>query len=434
MIIHKRRNLKRCISLFLYIIISSFTFKSFAGLSISSVSGASAIEQVLDVDSDETGIISVYGGMAGPDCADPQSDETCNNCSETNFIACNEKRIHGDLLLKVSIATDSEAISGTIIVSKKNDNNLILDTQIDIGPNQTAAIDIPWSSICSGLGHPANCKADFNETIQIGISSDDDQEIDPDTNDARDISIFVQHQIGLNVNPCPCEAPLSCPSPGSNTTGPTNATEGLCNFKVIPGDSKVELIQVRSPVGFPDFSNQLEFQSVRFYCAPVGNFASISPKDLCADLEIISNEDATYDLGSNRIENLENGKTYRFRTASVDQAGNIGYYSSSSTDTHCEDQSNNCHIATPDEVLGVLADSSNCFIASATYGSPWASKVIDFRRFRSHFLLNFPLGKKIISIYNKLGPYPARWIKGKPVLKKLLEFYSTLFGFLLKAF
>ncbi len=389
-----------------------------AGLSITSISGASAIEQVLDIDSEETGNISVYGGMVGPDCTDPQDDETCNNCSETNFIACNEKRIHGGLNLKIGISTDSETTEGTIIIGEKNDKGLILDTDITIGPNETAVIDVPWSDICSGLGHPSNCKADFDDTIQIGISTDSDQEIDEGTSDVRDISIFVQHQIGLNVNPCPCDSPLSCPTPATGS-GPTGATEGLCNFKVIPGDSKVELIQVRSPEGFPTFSQQIEFEYVRFYCAPVGNFASITPKDLCAELEIIANEDSTYDLGSNRIEDLENGKTYRFRTATVDQAGNIGYYSSATTDTHCEDQSTTCHIATPDEVLGVLSKDNNCFIATATYGSPLANKVVDFRKFRSKFLHPYFLGKKFIYFYNKYGPYPAKFIKNRPTLKKI---------------
>lgn len=67
-------------------------------------------------------------------------------------------------------------------------------------------------------------------------------------------------------------------------------------------------------------------------------------------------------------------------------------------------------------------DSSDCFVVTATYGTPYSPEVIKYRYFRDEYLTKNILGKKLISYYYRIGPIAANYIKKHPNLKKIMAF------------
>lgn len=64
---------------------------------------------------------------------------------------------------------------------------------------------------------------------------------------------------------------------------------------------------------------------------------------------------------------------------------------------------------------------SNCFIATASYGTPMAKEVIMLSQFRDEYLLNNALGKLFITTYYKTSPKIASFISKHPHLKSLVR-------------
>ena len=63
--------------------------------------------------------------------------------------------------------------------------------------------------------------------------------------------------------------------------------------------------------------------------------------------------------------------------------------------------------------------TSACFIATATMGDYDHPTVLHLRNFRDNYLMQRNWGIHFIKIYYKLGPYPARFIAQKEILKKI---------------
>jgi hypothetical protein len=60
-----------------------------------------------------------------------------------------------------------------------------------------------------------------------------------------------------------------------------------------------------------------------------------------------------------------------------------------------------------------------CFVATAAHGSAEAPQVLTLRRYRDEVLLTHLPGRLFISAYYRLGPYGARFLRGKPQLKRV---------------
>jgi tetratricopeptide (TPR) repeat protein len=68
------------------------------------------------------------------------------------------------------------------------------------------------------------------------------------------------------------------------------------------------------------------------------------------------------------------------------------------------------------------SSSSDCFVVTATYGTPYSPEVIKYRYFRDEYLTKNILGKKFINHYYRFGPIVASYIKKHPNLKKIMAF------------
>ncbi|AHJ29739.1 hypothetical protein PN465_08240 [Nodularia spumigena CS-584] len=64
--------------------------------------------------------------------------------------------------------------------------------------------------------------------------------------------------------------------------------------------------------------------------------------------------------------------------------------------------------------------SDDCFVVTATYGTPHAAEVIKYRHFRDKYLRKHNLGRKFIHHYYHIGPLAASQIKKHPNLKKIM--------------
>lgn len=91
-------------------------------------------------------------------------------------------------------------------------------------------------------------------------------------------------------------------------------------------------------------------------------------------------------------------------------------------------------IPTFEEFKAPIESNKNCFIATAVYGSPYASEVDMLRSFRDKTLLSSDIGKYMVKIYYQVSPRIANVVEKSPLLKKsiLLFFLSPLIVYLKK--
>ncbi|NND58909.1 MAG: DUF11 domain-containing protein [Gammaproteobacteria bacterium] len=82
-----------------------------------------------------------------------------------------------------------------------------------------------------------------------------------------------------------------------------------------------------------------------------------------------------------------------------------------------------CAGLVPDDVG--IPISPSCFIATATYGSPWEPQVVRLREFRDRFLLTNLPGQVLVEVYYSVSPPLARFIADKPALRTLTRVSLT---------
>jgi len=66
--------------------------------------------------------------------------------------------------------------------------------------------------------------------------------------------------------------------------------------------------------------------------------------------------------------------------------------------------------------------TGDCFVVTATYGTPYAPEVVKYRYFRNEYLNNNFFGRKFIAYYYHFGPIVASYIKKHPNVKKIMAF------------
>ncbi len=389
--------------LFLFFTLQFAFSEAHAQVKITSISGASNF-----IASNGTSNPIIYGGIAGleADCGTTSSTSTCNNCSATVNKACNTRRIHTGLTLRINFT-----VTGDLTGSAR----LTYGTALATANSQTASapsftkgnsgyIEVPWSSLCVDLGSPS-CNTVVSVTVQISVGA-----VEPPaagSYSSATVKIFRPEDSTNGVDTIEC--------------GLSPEQDGICAFTAFPGDEKIYMSNLDDEGSYPTADN-VPFLFLRVFNssdAVLGfndiNYGTSNLSGRFVDLDI-DNDGA---VSPEKIEGLTNETGYYFKTAMVDAAYNIAYLTSNTeilkTCSALVAPATGCNFfATPSNVLGLLEKDFNCFITTAAYGSSMSAKVQDFRAFRNHFLIPYDWGRSVIFYYYNVGPKAARWMWQHP--------------------
>lgn len=343
-----------------------------------------------------TGTVSAYGGITPTACSNADNITPCNSCTTNALQACNPLQIYGTLRFTVA-ATHADA--GNLILLKGDTSNTVLST----APHNSSTVSVTWDTICSNMDGGTNCAAmPSSKQITLKVC------VDKDTNNSFTAG---EECADVRVHLVPVPA-------GYDVFGTTNS-EGVGTFTPYPGDEKIYMEQLDTSDGMPNFTYGGVFTKLNVYFSSQ-NMTLATPQGEFEPVPLSVVENGTF-LDDSKVDGLTNGTTYYFRVAPVDQAGNVvAFFPDVGVDGGACDngQKDTCNYdATPDEVLGLLSEDINCFIATAAYGTSMEPKLKTFREFRFKKLLPYQWGRSFVQSYYKYGPYAARFIAGKPVLR-----------------
>lgn len=386
-----------------------WSYSAHAQIQVDSATGASNfIKPTVATDNTSSNAI-VYGGIAGSatagSCASTSGTDTCNNCA-SDMNACNTRRIYPNLKLRISFTVTGDNITGTARMWYSNGGTI---TQLDFNGSagtltkgSTAYVEATWAEICDKLGAGSGCDTPVTDgVLYVGISTSDTATSGQYATVTT--KIFAPADATNGINDITCDL-----SPQQ---------DGICNFTAYPGDQKIYLEDLNDQGSYPS-ADTVPFKFLRVYFTDDStnafNAINYGSQDY-ADLDIDSDGAITPE----KIDGLENGVQYFFKTAMVDAAYNVAYMTSDTQIiadcTSVTAPSATCPMsATPSEVFGLLEKDFNCFISTAAYGSLMYPKVQDFRNFRNKFLIPYDLGRKFIFSYYNHGPKAARWMWEHP--------------------
>lgn len=382
--------------------------------------------------SGETGCVAVTGGLTVNDgyfgeCTTLSTTSTCNSCTglgtvaAPNFYACATKTVHDKLIARFTL-TPVDISGGTLKVQMGEGAQAValnLPTTPAVSNNTPFTVEIPWSELCRGGFGSGTCNSGatsdaFKADLFIGIS---DSTLTSST--AAKFTIKYSTVWGL------------LPSAGPITLGSCPSGSPFCDFKVLPGDSKVYVESIERGSTGPSDAAQLSWESIRFFhaisectpdqagtCNPDFGAINIGAGALYEDLTVADKTTLKTTLGSNRLESgLSNDVSYKFTIASVDEATIVSNFANAGF-------SANLHAATPGEVVGLL-NEKKCFIATAAYGSPMEPHVQTLRRFRNQHLLTNPMGRWFVDTYYRYSPPAARFIARHENLRTVVRWMLT---------
>jgi hypothetical protein len=400
-----------------------------------------------------TANVVIYGGIAGTSCGG-DADKTCSSClantagGNGGLQFCNDRRINSALVLTMTVNSNQvdHAFPNIAFVSSSGAATNTIETQTGTASGSVAkgspgTISMLWSALCplltplSGTGSlNSSCQVVgvgtyFVGTFYVGLKAvNDTSPFVSGTDDYATIKIAVS--TGDSTNP---------------TIASASGT-GISYFEMISGDNKGTIGSLNCGTGssFPNGTN-IPFRWVRVLFEkrtdPATDvFSKINEGSPHTDLQISATGtcSATSDsltlspieITDGTIHNadhtttgvsISNDSVYDMKVAVVDAAGNAEFYSDGANDKVCNNVSSQnplshvpeCHTIRPAVVVGVLANQVNCFIATASYGSPMAGEVDTFRHFRDTYLIPTKLGLKFVRWYYNEGPAYAHFIRQK---------------------
>lgn len=331
-------------------------------------------------------------------------------CVTDPLCACNENRAYESRLITFSITTDvaGQALpvktDGTTVITGYNQNN------------PGTSMQITWANLCSQvLGGTCEAPTTPTGTFRIYIDKDSDDVVDSDEE-------FVAVQMKV-IKPDVVQYSVH-----GTTAG------GMSAFRPYPGDEKVYIEDTDVDTSFPNTAYGSTIRKVRVYMSDQGSeFANPDSSLQPADLSV---EEGGANIDDAVVDGLANGTRYFFRVAMVDEAENVIQFFPSKALADAQSCNTNpppssCQwTATPDQVLGLLTEDFNCFIASAAYGTSIEPKLDVFRKFRFKILLQREWGREFVGKYYQYGPYAARYIHDKPFLRGIARAgLYPLYGF-----
>lgn len=413
---------------------SLHTDPSFGAITLTGVSGASASNIA-------TGVApSIYGGVAGT-CA-AATTSTCDSCANTATLSiCNRARITSSTILSISYKSSTAA--GRPIVT--SDNATVIQLGVGSVPiNSTATISFPWSSVCQVMtNNTATCDQASVETtshaIKVGIDANSNGALESNE-DQTSVTVQV-----LSPDPTALGDKDTIDDCTTNSAG--DNSPGVCGFLAYPGDEKIFFEDTEAGSGFPTTLTGT-IKSINVYASTTGFItgpAGVTPK-------VLTIEQTTdgFEITNKIVDGLENGVPHYFRTSVSDAAGNEMYFTSDASITA------NCNgvvppaipnfpfdgtgggdlcpfAAVPDEVVGLLNEDLNCFIATAAFGSTFHPLVADLRHFRDQFLKPYAFGRQFVEWYYSWSPRAASWLRDHKWSLPITRMALVPFWFIAKA-
>ena len=396
------------------ILLFSVSEWALAGPTVTSVAGAS--------NANLTGTVTIFGGLSGDlsGCAAGDTYSTCNSCTtagiatctKTPLCPCNQARIYDNLILTIYFSNTTKdangnatTTNGNILVTQQN-STTVLST---VNPNNGGtSVQMTWASICAQVtnGGGGSCETLAttipNASVSLNFYTDAN-------NDGQVSSGETATAINFRI--------LGPDKDTYSTFNATGTSDGIGAFEPYPGDGKVYIKDPQTSTSFPQLGYGGSVKNVRVFYSKT-NLTDATPLSESKDLAVTDDGES---LSKNIVSGLSNGMLYFFRLGMLDEAGNVVQLSPDPTDQDAADPSctssasSACkYSATPDEVLGLLTNDFNCFVATAAYGSMLEPKLAVFREFRARFLLRNRAGRAFTNWYYAYGPYAARFIGDKP--------------------
>jgi hypothetical protein len=346
-----------------------------------------------------TGTPIFYGGMVGtPPTGDNVSTiDTCAN-NGAALKACNTASVYGSLALQVT-ATHTD--DGNLLIGKAD--RTLVQPALPVNSNSASAT---WDNLCLNMtstGTPtgSNCLGTLNTgTAQLKVYVDKNRNniIDSDEEGA-DFQVKLVH------------LPDTTYDYYDGTQG------GISDFTPYPGDEKVYIEDPVVPTGTLSMNWGSQATRVRVFSS-INNMTEATPGSGLTpqDLTVVTNG---LTLDNSVVDGLTNGQRTWFRIGIVDEGMNVSLLFPPATTDGCDTGGTaSCKYAvTPDEVLGLLTNDVNCFVATAAYGSSLEPKINTFREFRFKRLLPYSWGRAFVKWYYHYGPYLARYIHDKPMMR-----------------
>ena len=370
-----------------------------ATLTIYSVDGVSSYD-----DESETTPI-VYGAFS-PACNTLSGYDPATGCainpitSSSTFEIC---AYHDD---------SSQTAEFTLVTAISDGDEVSLtQTQTSVSSGNTKCIRALWSSICATLD---------SDNSSCNNYDSDDLYLLATFADNSTLSVNVDFKI--NSYDTSAEATVS----SSTCTGTVTDIPCVFSFSLVPGDGKAIIMAdgsvteaISANSGFPSASNHLSTKYIRFLYSQ-GSTASFDVGAAITagnyqDIEIVTDSNGNSLTSSEYITGLTNDVTYTFRVATIDEAGNIGYFLDESSSNALTNKT-----VTPQKVYGVF-EESRCFIATAAYGNPLEQHLVLLREFRDEVLRKYQWGQKFIHYYYSYSPEAALWLLDKEVIKPIVR-------------
>jgi hypothetical protein len=343
-----------------------------------------------------TGTPIFYGGMVGSIPPSGDGTNTLDTCAANGPVvqACNTAAVYGTLILRV-VATHADA--GNLLIGRSSDRTLLTPA---ISPNSDSA-GVLWNTICQNMGTTgggADCASLTTSTtgqFKLFIDKNNNNLIDSDEEGA-DFQVKLVHV-----------------PDGMDTY---SGAQGISDFTPYPGDEKAYIEDPVVPTGSLTTSWGSQATRVRVFIS-ANNMTEATPASGLTpqDLTVVTNG---LTLDNSIVDGLTNGQRTFFRLGIVDEGMNVSLLFPPAATDDCDSGGTTCKYAvTPDEVLGLLTNDVNCFVATAAYGSSLEPKIDTFREFRFKRLLPYSWGRAFVKWYYHYGPYLARYIHDKPTMR-----------------
>lgn len=325
---------------------------------------------------------------------------------------CNTRAVTGTTVLTIPFVSDTTTTGLPTLTVGVDDS--IIESNAGVGTGGRFIFTKPWSEICPVITDGCSCEDLSDPANDCGFPSG----VLPKT-----VTLGIQggESVSLNFRLYRQTQVLA-----------SAADEGaLTSYTVYPGDEKV-YVENATIIGYAEGSKSTavtgvqvfigtgSFNNAYFQNDGTGTGDAYDPSVLAVDAAGIDQV----------VDGLENNEVYHFRTASIDEAGNIyaymdnAYLKDTAHANACTDPAttggingdpnNLCQFAgKPSRVLGLLTEDMNCFVATAAYGSSLDPHIDTFRDFRFKVLLRSELGRKLNYAYYNYGPKMARFIKDR---------------------